>query len=347
MIHFHKNELRSSARLRIALALCVLIPTLVSCASSSSTEQAPFSPPVNAESLRLAMATGNPDEPSGSPWECNLSDGMGRFSYQLITDGTGTEVDANNPSNQSNFKWQTTSATEVVTTFNSSNQQLNLTNIQFANRDTVSLTVSPELSLSCTRNSAPPISPPNNPPSNEPNPPVNASQSLNFGGTTYALTTGFEETFRYRPDSGDNHSQAEMSVADDVFLIFIFQPIGLSPGFTTWSPAEETVWLRADLFAPGGNGVVTGTYNYVPDSTDDESASLIGQSFFQDGHVHVDINGDGEIEDDDNEKLEITGGTITIERLGNTTRMTFNVTLENGVPVSGSYEGSFALYENF
>jgi hypothetical protein len=101
------------------------------------------------------------------------------------------------------------------------------------------------------------------------------------------------------------------------------------------------VWLRASIHTPGPGEFTSATFTYEPESTDEDGPAVAGRNFFQDGSFGVDINNDGAIESADGESLDITGGTIAISKSGEIYSVSFNISLENGVDVSGTFSGDF------
>jgi len=323
----------------LQLLLISLALALQSCGSGSDGTEptTPFTDPFDAQSLGAALVTDAPDAGSSGFWQCILNEGEGLFSYQLKSDGTGIETDLENQNTQSELTWQATSATTLTTTFNNASTQLNFTNVQFSGTDRMSLMANENLALACERNvtqSATPVVPASN-------------NSLSYGGVVTELTHGFEESFSYSPTRrNDTHSLIEVSVADALFRDTIIQAIGIFNGQVLWRPNDASVWFRARLYSPGGEGFETATFTFEPESTDPKGNSVSNRFFFQEGRFGVDIDEDGTIDSDANEFIDVSAGTITLSRLINAARMSFDVTLTNGVNLTGSFEGVFPLYEN-
>ena len=63
--------------------------------------------------------------------------------------------------------------------------------------------------------------------------------------------------------------------------------------------------------------------------------------FFKKGKFAIDLNNDGQIESDDDEFLEVTGGTMTLTTSDTFYTVEFNWTLENGVNTVGSFSADF------
>ena len=98
---------------------------------------------------------------------------------------------------------------------------------------------------------------------------------------------------------------------------------------------------------PGEETFTSATFGYESNSVDENGPGVAGKAFFNEGVVGIDLNNDGTIESDDGEFIDITAGTISVERLtGKNARMSFNVTLANGQNVNGEFQGLFVLFEH-
>lgn len=170
--------------------------------------------------------------------------------------------------------------------------------------------------------------------------PGQSGDYLNYGGQSYSLRTGLDVA--YKPS--DHHSKSELALTDGSFyqfqLIFIssFTPVWV------WRARGGSVWIRGDFLSPGTttDGLRAGTYVYQSEDVDENSQALADVFFFNDARMGVDINNDGYIESDDNEFLDVVGGTVTLTESGTRLIVEFSVQLENGVSVSGSYSGDLA-----
>ena len=333
---------RASERVSLVAFSVILAMGLPSCGSSgpdSGSTTVLFSDPVDAQTLESALTTGRAVGDDSEYWLCDLSGNDTALQYRLYADGTGAETLLSEPVVQSAFSWQTTSATTMVTTFNQSGASNSFSNIQFAGENMVGLVLSNGSTLSCERQPTQAANPPSGPASP-------GGNSLSYGGIVYSLTHGFEREFSYRPEQfGSTHLTSEFSVADAPFVQTIID--GALITTVLWRPHDATVWLRADLHSPGGDGFQSATFSYEANSTDDQGPLVAGRFFFNEGRFGVDSNEDGSIDSDSNEFIDITAGTITVERLDGAVRMSFDVTLANGVDVVGSFSGSFPLYKNY
>lgn len=303
----------------------------------SVTEDLIFANPVDSATLRTALITGAGSGDDVEFWQCALSGTNISLAYRLFADGSGFETDIANPGARSEFTWQATSASGMTTTVASSGIQNNLTSIEFNDRNTMSMVLAESNSvLMCNRQANVTEAPA------ETTSPI-ASNTLYYGGIIYPLTHGFEEVFSFRPETrGDTHMAAQFQVADSMF-----EPLFITTGLTDltiWRPRFASVWLRADLYSPGGDGFESATFTYEPNSTDVRGPLVANKFFFNDGRLGIDTNEDGSIDSEFNEFFDIVDGTISIERMGEPTRMTFDVTLEDGVNVRGSFTGNFPVF---
>lgn len=333
------KQQRASERISVLATTALLAMGLQSCGSSGSdsrTTAVLFSDPVDAETLATAMTTGSAAGDDNEFWLCNLSGNDTALTYRLYADGTGAETLLSEPVVQSAFSWQTNSANTMTTVYDQSGASNSFMDIQFAGANSVSLVLSNGSTLSCERQPTQPANPPTAPGNN----------SLSYGSVVYSLTHGFEEEFSYRPDQfGDTHLTSEFSVADAPFVQTIIDGALLTT--VLWRPNGASVWLRADLHSPGGDGFQSATFSYVDNSVDDQGPLVADRFFFNEGRFGVDVDENGSIDSESGEFIDITGGTITVDRLDGAVRMSFDVTLANGVDVVGSFSGSFPLFENF
>jgi len=133
------------------------IIALISCSSSSSppstNDQGSFVNPTDARTLQAALTTSPSLEQSSKYWECALNDANNTtLRYQLVEGGRGLEANAAEPNRQSSFSWQTLSATSMSTQADGQNSVLTFTDIQFAGRNSVRMSVtSANLTLQCQR----------------------------------------------------------------------------------------------------------------------------------------------------------------------------------------------------
>jgi len=158
---------------------------------------------------------------------------------------------------------------------------------------------------------------------------------VNYDGTTYELSAGLEEVFQ--PD--DNHSSSQINITNGEF--YTTQVVLFGNLTWIWRAREASVWLYVNMYSPGTTEFSEGTFSFAPRETDEDDPALANTYFFKKGKFAIDLNNDGQIESDDNEFLEVIGGTMTLTQNGAVYTVTFNWTLENGVNATGSFTGDF------
>jgi len=169
--------------------------------------------------------------------------------------------------------------------------------------------------------------------------PIGEPNRLVFDEQSYTLENGL---LLNRKESG-NHYKINFMVTDGAFTaVDVF--IGNVP-ITYWYFIGETVSLDLRLFAPGTTNFNIGTFNYSELSEDDlgENLDLADEFLFTKSQVGLDVNNDGEVEDE-TELFDVTGGTITVEGSFPDFRIVFDLVLENGQSVSGNYETEYAVW---
>jgi len=315
------------------------------CSSSDPNSAAnpvtiPFAAPTSGESLSAALTTRTTDQQNFDVWLCSIDGASPVIANRLNSNGQGVEYDLLNDFAQSSFTWQAASFNSVTTTADNGTQNI-IENIQFndvGNQFTSLINESAELSCERRTQEAVGVSPaivPDN---------TVSSNSLLYGGQPYALTHGFEEQFRFRPTVGDTHRASEFNVADGEF--FVTTITTTTPVVQVWRPRSASVWLRVNLYSPGPDDFASATFEYEPDDTDEDGPLVSGRYFFQEAVLGVDINGDGDIESDDAEFLDVIAGSISVVKDSPITTFTFELNLENGVAVSGAFAGDFITITN-
>ena len=165
--------------------------------------------------------------------------------------------------------------------------------------------------------------------------------TLIYDGREFALTHGLEEVFR----SSTNHANSELNIANDEFALTV-----IDVGFRRteiWRPRDETAWAYFNINSPGPNatigtsGLKAGTYEWQPDSVDENSTAMIGRSFFFDARLAIDLNGDGQVESADGEFLDVVGGSVNVDIVGPEYVVSFQFELENGRSAQGAFRGDF------
>ena len=139
----------------------------------------------------------------------------------------------------------------------------------------------------------------------------------------------------FKPD--DNHSNSEFSLTDGEFYstqVVLFGNLDL-----IWRARDAKFWFYADMYSPGTDAFRAGTFTYMPPSTDEDDPSLSQQFFFKDGRFAFDLDENGDFEDD--EYLDVTGGTITLSDQTADYTFSLELTLENGKTIAGTYSGNF------
>ena len=301
--------------------------------SSIDDSSTAFIPPSTAAELAEVFATQYSNANDFDIWVCAMEGDSPIVAYHLGADQNGVEYDLRNQNAETAFTWTAMSGGSLTTVADTGLETV-VDNITFSSRNNVSFTVNQLLTFSCQRETNALLTEPN-----PVTPPVNANDnSVNYGGQEYQLTHGLEEQFRFRTVQGnDTHRSSQINIANGEF----FSTILLSPSAVIWRPRAATVWLRASIHTPGPGDFTSATFTYEPDSTDEDGPTVAGRNFFQDGSFGIDINNDGAIESADGESLDITGGRINISKSGEIYSVSFDISLENGVDVSGAFSGDF------
>ena len=164
----------------------------------------------------------------------------------------------------------------------------------------------------------------------------NLTNQVLYGERLYSLRAGLEEV--YRPDA--NHSNSQLNLTDGEFYstqVTVFGSLNL-----IWRARDAAVWFYVDMYSPGTGGFRGGEFSYVPDDTNADDDRLANDFFFKDGKFAVDIDGNGTLDSDSGEFLNIIEGRMVIEQTGNVYKLDFTFILENGVKAIGSFTGDFA-----
>ena len=158
---------------------------------------------------------------------------------------------------------------------------------------------------------------------------------IKYDNKNYKLSRGLEDVF----DAVDNHSSSQINITDGEFdstRVIIDGNFDL-----IWTVKNSTMWLYADMYAPGFNGLSEGVYISRSKTSNVNDPSVANNHFFKNGILAIDLNNDGKIENDDNEFIEITGGTVTVKVTGDVYNMDFYLILKNGQQVRGNFKGDF------
>lgn len=95
------------------------------------------------------------------------------------------------------------------------------------------------------------------------------------------------------------------------------------------------------MYSPGTAALSGGRFSYASRNTDEDDPALASSFFFKKGKFAIDLNNDGQIDSDDDEFLDVTGGTMTLTVSGAFYTVEFDWTVENGVNAAGSFTGDF------
>lgn len=101
-------------------------------------------------------------------------------------------------------------------------------------------------------------------------------------------------------------------------------------------PVEATAIIYAEMFSPGEQFSFV-TYSFS--SLDVDEGELAGNAFFNNAFVGFDVDRSGEVDED--ERLDVVGGTIEFTGILPDIELQFSVTLENGMLAQGHYTGLF------
>jgi len=147
-------------------------------------------------------------------------------------------------------------------------------------------------------------------------PDIETKNELSYNGQTYPLNHGAIEDYEY----DGSHTNYEFH---------LFHIISES------DPVVPT-YLFVDLFSPNESGFKGGTFHYI--DTDNGEVDLEGKYYFDDGSFARNINVETE---EIEEYADIKGGTVKVSGSGADYKLEFDLVLENGKNVKGSYGGTF------
>ncbi len=132
----------------------------------------------------------------------------------------------------------------------------------------------------------------------------------------------------------NDHYNVDFTLTNGQFLVSESEVDGVTHSLLV--PVEATATMFAELYSPG-DSLMFVTYSYS--SLDVGNAALAGNAFFNRAFVGVDTNNSGDIEN--NEKIDIIGGTIEFTGTLPDIELRFSVTLANGQSAEGHYTGLF------
>jgi len=144
-------------------------------------------------------------------------------------------------------------------------------------------------------------------------PDIDAENELTYDGQVYPLTNGTFELY----DFDGEHSNQEFSVFDATRVNADLVPI----------------YVFVDLYA-ASEPFSGGTFPFM----DVDQEDVTDKYYFDDGFVILNMN----LSTQDAESfLPVTGGTVKVSGSGLTYSMAFDLQLDNGKHVVGSFEGAF------
>jgi len=144
-------------------------------------------------------------------------------------------------------------------------------------------------------------------------PDTDGKNELTYDGQIYPLTNGTYETYGF---DGEHFNQ-EFSVFDA----------------TRINESLVPVYVFVDLYA-AGETFSGGTFPFMHYGQDD----VTDKYYFDDGYVILNMN----VATEDAESfLAVAGGTVKVSGSGNTYSIAFDLLLDNGKRVTGSFEGTF------
>jgi len=162
----------------------------------------------------------------------------------------------------------------------------------------------------------------------EPAPEIDAKNELEYNGQTYSLNHGAVTEYGYDGTHTNNEFHLFKVIAEDNPVV--------------------PVYLYLDLYSPHENTFSGGTFHFI--DTDGPEVDLEGKAYFDDGFLIRNMNLTDETAE---EVVYVNGGSVKISGEGTQYKLEFNLELENGETVIGSYGGSFerlsptdALWEN-
>ncbi len=146
---------------------------------------------------------------------------------------------------------------------------------------------------------------------------------LKYDGTEYNLGQGFLENYGLVDESIYNLDLILLSSS-----ITIYETQGEID-----SASGSGAIIYFEMYTSSATVLEAGTYQY------DES-SMDAMSF-----DYADFALDFDVETEEGEWIEITAGTVTVSKDGNTYTITFDCTAEGGKKVTGSFKGTLKYYD--
>jgi len=169
-----------------------------------------------------------------------------------------------------------------------------------------------------------------------------ASNTIVFDGTTYNLKSGLASDYGAASFGNSNvssHYNYDFDVLDGT--------ISANPDTTGDEyilSTNTTISLYVELFSPDTTSFKTGTFSYIPDSLVTE-ALVQGKYWFSASDVQLDNDGvvNGQL---DGPNYDVVGGSVIVSGTGPASyALTYNLQVEGGRNLTGTYNGSF-LYND-
>ncbi|WP_425391249.1 hypothetical protein [Ekhidna sp.] len=156
--------------------------------------------------------------------------------------------------------------------------------------------------------------------------PSSGENVLTFDGNAYTMVDGlvsdYGSGFPYSSDQSTAHYNLDFTVFDGEITLF-------EDGF---SSVGVTLEVYVELFAPG-ESFSAGTFQYVDD--DASASETENKHVFSAGEVIV-------VGSSSDNEYEVTGGSVVVSGSGNTNyTLTYNLQVEGGRTLTGTYAGSF------
>ncbi|MGV3762831.1 hypothetical protein [Parapedobacter sp.] len=147
-------------------------------------------------------------------------------------------------------------------------------------------------------------------------PVIDAKNELTYNGQTFPLNYGAIDDYEY----DGSHTNYE-------FHLFHI--------ISETDPVVPT-YLYIDLFSPN-DSFKGGTFHYI--DTDNGEVDLEGKYYFDYGYFSRNVN----VETQEVEEFAaITGGTVKVSGSGSDYKLEFDLAMDNGKTVKGSYGGTFS-----
>ena len=157
--------------------------------------------------------------------------------------------------------------------------------------------------------------------------------SVSYDGTPYAVDFGL----LYDQSQLDNHVKITFGLTDGKYLPYLV-PAGYFRDLTIWDPSEASIEVLATLYSPGTATFQTGTFE-VQEVSDINDSSLADSYFITAAYVAVDTDGNKELIK--SERINVTGGTIKVDGERPNYKVTYNLKLEDGGTLQGTYSGEY------